>query len=171
MNMTSSIPWQARLQRGSVYLRNIFLASALAFAVVSILGFGLSVANVAPIISFSSNCWALADALECWFAYKLFSHYMRGEWFAPQTVRWIQAIGALSLLRGCGNLWYNFHAHFHRPLAYRLENWPFALQAIIHVQFLFSQLLHNLVFGCVILFIAWVLDEGRKIQEEQQLTV
>jgi len=32
-------------------------------------------------------------------------------------------------------------------------------------------LVHNLVTGFVILFIAWIMDEGRKIQEEQELTV
>jgi hypothetical protein len=29
----------------------------------------------------------------------------------------------------------------------------------------------SLVFGLLILFIAWIMDEGRKIQEEQELTV
>jgi hypothetical protein len=29
----------------------------------------------------------------------------------------------------------------------------------------------NLLIGFVIIFIAWIMDEGRKIQEEQELTV
>jgi hypothetical protein len=163
--------WQGRLQQGSRYLQTIFAISAITFATISVLGFVFTIANVRPPISFDSNCFAMADALECWFAYKLFSHYTRGEWFGPATVRWMQAIGILSVVRGCGNIWINVSVRLHHEAFYHIQNSPLLLQAVVYLQFIFSQLLHNLVFGCVILFIAWVLDEGRKIQKEQELTV
>jgi hypothetical protein len=35
----------------------------------------------------------------------------------------------------------------------------------------FLELFLSLLPGFVIIFIAWIMDEGRKIQEEQELTV
>lgn len=177
MNATELAPkigfnrWAVRLQQSSAHLQNLFFVSSIVFAVVGLLGVGLGLAKVYPRISFLSNCWALGDALECWFAYKLFSHYARGDWFAPQTVRWMQAMGALSLLRGSVNIWLNLSARLHDGFFSNLQGSPLAVQATIYVQFAFSQLLHNLVFGCVILVIASIMDEGRKLKEEQELTV
>lgn len=166
--------WPTRLQSSCVYLRNLFLISFAAFGIVGLLGFGLGLAKVYPPISLYSNCWALGDALECWFAYKLFSGYASGNWFALQAVRWMQAIGVLSLLRGSLNIWSNLNARFgaHSATHYwNVGSLPLVVQFVTYVQFIFSQLLHNLVFGCVVIFIAWIMDEGRKIQEEQALTV
>jgi hypothetical protein len=171
MNVISpTANWSRRLQSSSVYLRNIFLVSAIVFSVTGVLGIGLSLAGLYPPITFFSKCYTLSDALECWFAYKLFSCYRHGDWFASPAVRWLQAIGALSLVRGSGNVANNFlyfvPAHFGR-----WQHPPLVVAATQTVQFIFSQLLHNVVLGCVILFIAWIMDEGRKLREEQELTV
>ena len=161
-----------RLQKGSFYLRNIFFVSAIVFGVIGLLGFWLSnIAGIYPPISFLSDLWALGDALECWFAYKLFAHYVNGDWFAPKAVRWMRWIGILSLIRGSWNIWNNLHVRLYDRLYDHIHGSPFMVQIIIYAQMIFSQLLHNLVFGCVIIFIAWIMDEGRKIQEEQELTV
>lgn len=162
--------WPMRLQNSSVYLRNIFLVSAIVFSVVGVLGIALGLAGLYPPTTFYSKCFTLSDALECWFAYKLFSCYARGDWFARPAVRWMQAIGALSLVRGSGNVWNNL-VYFSPAHLNRLQHPPLVVEATQVVQFFFSQFLHNLVFGCVILFIAWIMDEGRKLREEQELTV
>jgi hypothetical protein len=115
--------------------------------------------------------FALSDALECWFAYKLFSLYVVGDWFAPRTVQWLRWIGLLSLLRGGGNIWSTLHAHLHDGFFSQVQSSPLLVQAVIYARFAFTELLHNLVFGCVIIFIAWIMDKGREMQEEQALTV
>lgn len=163
--------WIAQLQSGSTYFRNLFFVSAVVFAVVGLLGMGFGLAKVNPPISFLSDCWVLGDALACWFAYKLFSQYARGQWFAAQAILWMQAIGALSLVRGGVSIWNNLSSRLHDGFWGHLQGSPLVVQATICVQFVFSQLLHNLVFGCVILVIAQILNEGRKLQEEQELTV
>jgi hypothetical protein len=165
MNMASSptILWQARLQKSVGYLRMIFLVSAITFGVVGAISF--AVARRHPPFTFYSDFKTLTDAVECWLAYNLFCYYERGNWFAPQAVRWMQAFGVFSLLRGSIFMWQNFQHLFH------LQNTSFVVRSMYYVPFVLSQLLHNLVFGCVILFIAWILDQGRKIQEEQALTV
>lgn len=166
MNASSikSSSWRVRLQNGSGYLKTIFLISTIVFGVAGALGLGLTSANAYPSPTFYSNFKTFTDAVECWLAYKLFCYYSRGDWFAPQAVRWMQAIGVFSLLRGSLFIWNNL-LYIHLPFSSPI------VKTVLCVQFILSQLLHNLIFGCVILFIAWILDEGRKMKEEQELTV
>src|SRR5277367_2814917 len=96
-------PWLNRIQKSSVYLRSIFLTSAVSFGVVGMLGFAITMAGAYSSLSYSVSLFSLSDAIECWFAYKLFSHYVNGELFAPKAVRWMRWIGILSLLRGSLN--------------------------------------------------------------------
>jgi Protein of unknown function (DUF2975) len=164
-------PWLNRIQKSSIYLRNIFLASTVIFGVIGLLGFAITAAGAYASLSYSVSLFSLGDALECWFAYKLFSHYAQGELFAPKAVRWMRWIGILILVRGGLNFWSTLHVRLLDRYFHHVQIAPFAVQIILYLQLFFSQLLHNLVFGCVIILIAWIMDEGRKIQEEQALTV
>jgi uncharacterized membrane protein YGL010W len=71
-----------------------------------------------------------------------------GNYFTARSVRHIKSLGALVML-----------------------DWVLTkiLDAMSHsgVEITFGQL----VVGLLIYIIAWIMDEGRKIQEEQQLTV
>ena len=164
-------PWLNRIQKSSVYLRNIFLTSTVIFGIVGILGLVITVAGAYSSLSYSVSLFSLSDAIECWFAYKLFSHYVNGDLFAPKAIRWMRWIGILSLLRGSLNLWNTLHVRLLDGYFHHVQAAPFVVQIILCLQLFFSQLVHNLVFGCVIILIAWIMDEGRKIQEEQELTV
>ena len=71
-----------------------------------------------------------------------------GEFFTAQCVRHIRLLGVLVI-----------------------SDWALTkvLDSMAHcgIEFTFGQL----VLGLLIILIAWVMDEGRKIQEEQELTV
>ena len=78
----------------------------------------------------------------------LLDMFEAGKFFTAQSVRYIKSLGALVLL-----------------------DWVLIkiLDAMAHrgMEITFGQL----VLGLLIYIIAWIMDEGRKIQEEQELTV
>jgi Protein of unknown function (DUF2975) len=92
--------------------------------------------------------------LGAWFAHKLFQQYSRGNLFTTQVVRNIYQIGRIYFLiivekYYLDGLWEKQHL---LPLAGSNVAIP--------------------LFGVfLIFFTAWIMDEGRKIQEEQELTV
>ena len=160
-----------RIQKISMFLRIIFFASAVTFGFIGILGYGITLAGVQPKLSFFLNLSSLGRAVECWFAYKLFSSYVRGDLFSPNAVRYIRWIGTISLLMGIGNVFDALHRQLHNGWFQSVNSSPWIIEIILYLQMILFHLVHNLVTGFVILFIAWIMDEGRKIQEEQELTV
>ena len=80
--------------------------------------------------------------------FKLLNLFEAGDFFSGVSVRHIKSLGALVML-----------------------DWGLTkvLDAMAHcgVEISFGQL----VLGLLIFIIAWIMDEGRKIQEEQELTV
>ena len=160
-----------RIQKISSFLRIVFFVSAATFGFIGILGYGITLAGVHPSLSFYMNLSSLGRAVECWFAYKLFSCYVRGDLFSPKAVRYIRWIGMFSLLMGIGNV-------FNQPNVLRHNGWyahahssPWIIETLLYLEMVLFNLVHNLVPGFVIFSIAWIMDKGRKIQEEQQLTV
>jgi hypothetical protein len=83
-----------------------------------------------------------------WNAYKLFYQYSCGYLFDPKSIRSIRWIGYSCILLGLQTPLSSAVAHFG------LRDPFFAIFA-----------------GSMIVFIAWIMDEGRKIHEEQELTV
>jgi hypothetical protein len=161
----------SQIQKISTFLRVIFFASAVIFGFIGILGCGITVAGVRPSLSFYLNLSSLGHAVECWFAYKLFSCYVRGDLFSPNAVRYIRWIGIISLLMGIGNIFNAIHVQLLNGWFQHVHSSPRIVQLILYPQTVLFHLVHNLVSGFVILFIAWIMDEGRKIREEQELTV
>jgi hypothetical protein len=109
---------------------------------------------------------------------KLFRLYEHGRFFSRDHVRQMQGLGCLIVvnwatamfLNAMSNGYSEYHFHFAQL------NWIGALQLFIlpiakdmsgnnDIGFM------QPVIGVLIIFIAWVMDEGRKIQEEQELTV
>jgi hypothetical protein len=160
-----------RIQKISSFLRIVFFASAVTFGFIGILGYGITVAGVKPSLSFYLNLSSIGRALECWFAYKLFSCYVHGDLFSPNAVRYIRWIGIISLLMGIGNIFDALHRQLHNGWFQSVNSSPWIVEITLYLQMILFHLVHNLVTGFVILFIAWIMDEGRKIQEEQELTV
>ena len=95
----------------------------------------------------------LTSTLVAWFCHKLFQQYARGNLFTAEVVRNIYQIGRLYI--------------FAIVEKYFLDR----LWATQHLQPLTGAPMFPLFAGALIFFIAWIMDEGRKIREEQELTV
>jgi hypothetical protein len=144
-----------RIQKISTFLRIIFFACAVWFGLLGILGM------------YYFLC--VGYAVEFWFAYKLFSVYARGDLFTPKVVRYMRWIGITSVLVGIWSIYSELSMSVN---AGYLKYAPSSGWEIISwLQHIFYQLAFNLLLGFVIIFVAWIMDEGRKIQEEQELTV
>jgi hypothetical protein len=144
-----------RIQRISAFLRILFLTCAVWFGLLGILGMHYFL--------------CVGYAVEFWFAYKLFSFYARGDLFTPQVVRYMRWIGITSVLVG---IWSVCHETSMSVNAGYLKYPPSSGWEIFSwFQHSFYLLAFNLLLGFVFIFVAWIMDEGRKIQEEQELTV
>lgn len=97
------------------------------------------------------------------FCYKLFDLYSKGELFTAKIVHRIRGVS---------------YAYFLMALVGFISRIVSVHSATIDLEAVKQILSGNgvsffisLIPGFLILFIAWVMDEGRKIQEEQELTV
>jgi hypothetical protein len=97
--------------------------------------------------------------------YKLFDAYSRGELFTGKIVHCIRRVSYAYFLMALAGFVsravsvYHLHATAGSPTARAGFEWEW------------SGLFTSLFPGFLILFIAWIMDEGRKIREEQELTV
>ena len=117
-----------------------------------------------------------------WKLFRLFSLYEQGLIFSAQTIRCIKILGVLCAVGWALITLLQLLPHplpssqiiqTHPPEAtvikgvvvssYRLGFFSFDFGTGINFGLLFA--------GIVIVLIAWIMDEGRKIQEEQELTV
>jgi hypothetical protein len=90
--------------------------------------------------------------------YRLLSFYEQGVMFSAANTSQIRRLGylamAYSLLKACGPLLLPMHGVFSvlaASINFLLSPWFFA--------------------GCLVIIVTWIMDEGRKMQEEQQLTI
>ena len=83
-------------------------------------------------------------------ALKLFGYFERGILFTAETVRCIQILGGVYIMKFVVRLSFSFFL-------------PADLYPDIGLNALFA--------GLLIIFIGWLIDEARKIREEQELTV
>jgi Protein of unknown function (DUF2975) len=108
---------------------------------------------VAQMNSTAGHLWTLSEAILFLFWYrtvlKLFGFFERGILFTPETVRCIQILGGIYI----ADFLVGFVFYFLIPKF--LNDWG----------------LGHLLAGLFIIFIGWLIDEARKIQEEQELTV
>jgi len=117
-----------------------------------------------------------------WKLFQLFKLYERGLIFSAQTIRCIKILGVLCAVGWALMTLLQILPHplpssqiiqTHPPEAaviegvivssYRMGFFSFDFGTGINFGLLFA--------GIVIVLIAWIMDEGRKIQEEQELTV
>ena len=113
-----------------------------------------------------------------WKLAKLFHFYEHGLIFATETIRCIKTLGLICvmnwLLTSASHL--SFHPAppppqcpvppgFEMQLVQKSFGLGFFSFSIAGINF------GLLLAGVVIVIIAWIMDEGRKIQEEQELTV
>ena len=154
-----------RIQKVSAFLRTFFFTCALIFWVLGVICF------LNP-HCFSEDHWKillLGYAVESCFACKLFSAYARGDLFASNVVRYVRWIGITTVLIGIGNICITLFTLQNN--GWFRDAFSSAAGIIGCLEMIFLQVVLNLIPGFVIIFIAWIMDEGRKIQEEQELTV
>jgi hypothetical protein len=106
----------------------------------------------------------MTEGVFAWFCFRLFAIYSRGELFTPKIVHYIRLAGCAYLLKAVFEVSYRMIMIHPVRQAFAFSGWEFPAAFTL-------ALIFNLVPGFLILFIAWVSDEGRKIQEEQELTV
>jgi Protein of unknown function (DUF2975) len=106
------------------------------------------------------NAWPLVSTvtlgLGSWFGFRLFAHFGRGQIFTRQNIsntKWITFIYFLVFIECL--------------LFRRFVNRDYAL----HEAPVWEEMTLMAGLGILVLFIAWILDEGRRMQEEQALTV
>jgi hypothetical protein len=87
--------------------------------------------------------------LVAWFCHKLFQQYALGKLFTKEVVYYLYKIGCLYALVALEKQHLDQHFQFLTTGYPLLQMFP----------------------GLFIVFISFVMDEGRKIQEEQELTV
>ncbi|MDB6026609.1 MAG: hypothetical protein JWM68_2832 [Verrucomicrobiales bacterium] len=83
---------------------------------------------------------------------KLFGSFERGLLFTAQTVRCVQILGGIHILFWLKDLLF----------AYLIHTTGIAL---------YTAGLGNVFSGFLVIFVGWVMDEARKIRDEQDLTV
>ena len=114
-----------------------------------------------------------------WKLAKLFNFYEQGMIFAAATIRCIKTLGLLCVASWLANFGLRiFGSGYSTPLSYPPVPPGYEVH-VVYTRFgvgFFSFTIAGinlglLLAGAIIVLIAWIMDEGRKIQEEQELTV
>jgi hypothetical protein len=160
-----------RIKKVSTVLKTFFLISAAIFGVIGTFTFADMSMSEHSGLSFSVGVAGVGHAVECWFAYRLFSCYADGGLFSAKGIQWMRLIGFASLLMGAWNICHTLSLRLHDGYFGHVRAMPLMTGVILCFDLILFELVFNLAFGFVIILIAWIMDEGRKIQEEQELTV
>jgi hypothetical protein len=155
-----------RIKHLSRFLKGLLLANAV--AVTGLFAYGRAMGrlglNVAPPLLQSPKedlyygfcCALLLTGIIA--IYRLLNLYEKGVVFAAENAAHIRRMGFVmaiyGLLQACASLLLPYHGVFSVSatlLNFLLSPWFFA--------------------GCFAIIASWIMDEGRQIQEEQQLTV
>jgi hypothetical protein len=156
-----------RIRKIGTFLKTTFFIATLLFWFLGIAYIVTSFLNPDNFV----ETWRFAFfayAAECVLAYKLFSFYIRGDLFAADAVRYIRGIGIIALLIGIAE----FYEKFAQLLSTNYFVGCWSLKGVFSLSIgVPLEMLSHFWPGLVIIFFAWIMDEGRKIQEEQELTV
>jgi hypothetical protein len=150
----------SRIQKVSASLRTFFLCVAIAGGLggVQLLISALTPHLVEP-QKIVDGAIALTWAAGYWFTYRLFLSFSSGNLFGAKSIRNLRRMGYIGILLGIEKS--------ASSLIFTVSFFPPWSNFLIAVLLLFF----STIPGFAILCIAWILDEGRKIQEEQELTV
>jgi Protein of unknown function (DUF2975) len=153
-----------RIQKVSGIFRTIFLTIALVSCAVA----GFSLIPLLTLHDTHKFTFILSAGVEfacaacAWFCYKLFNLYSQGDLFTPQAVGYIRRIGYTYFLMAVISF---FVQIVTEKIAFIPKPHHVELSGLL-MQFAISSFP-----AFLIIFVAWIMDEGRKIQEEQELTV
>jgi hypothetical protein len=165
---TKANPRLTRIQKVSGIFRTIFLivAIVLCASVGFILIALLAVHGTHRVTLLLTAGVEFACAVCAWFSYKLFDLYSHGDLFTPQAVGHIRRIGWVYFLMAVASFLVQIATvvqHGENILAPQASTAEWGGLVMKFVTTAFPAFL--------IIFVAWIIDEGRKIREEQELTV
>ncbi len=181
MNANESFPkTNARLKRikfVSRMVRYLFLALLIAsfcfYLFVIILFFTILGWQLPFVVAFG-----VLICVWYWKLAQLFGLYQRGLIFNSKNISCIKFLGILCIIQwALGNIWSFCREHYPLPPISPTPPLAITFAKILSSHFdFFSFGFYGIDFGflldgIVIVLIAWIMDEGRKIQEEQELTV
>jgi hypothetical protein len=112
-----------------------------------------------------------------WKLAQLFHFYQQGLIFAPPTIRCIKVLGILCVLGCLLTSCESAFMHIFPPPPHALPPGVTVTVVKSNIRMEFFSFVYAginlgmLLAGLVIILIAWIMDEGRKSQEEQELTV
>jgi hypothetical protein len=161
-------PRLKRIQFVSGIFRSIFFAIALLCGFAGMIALPLLFlhnSSKAGLIASSIAQWTAA--ILSWYCYKLFALYSHGDLFTGKIVSAIRRVGyAYFIVTVVGCIcetiaFHSFKAISPPPATDSGPGWVST----------FFVAAGGILPAFLIIFIAWVMDEGRKIQEEQELTV
>jgi hypothetical protein len=172
MNVTEMFqkanPRLTRIQKVSGIFRTIFLIVAIVlcasagFLLIAL----LSVHGTHRVTLLLTAGVEFACAACAWLCYKLFDLYSHGDLFTPQAVGYIRRIGWVYFLMAVVSFFVQIATvvqHGENIVAPQPSSAEWGGLVMRFVITAFPSFL--------IIFVAWIMDEGRKIQEEQALTV
>ena len=161
-----------QIQNRSRIFKKAFLTAAVVFGIFGVISvmamLSLSIGHPDVLQKLVPGLKYFGWAVTSWFAYRLFAAYACGGLFDPAVVQRIRWLGICIVLVGIGN---GVVALLGTLLAACQAAVPLALSLTVSLMVVCIQIFFNVVPGLAIIFIAKVMDEGRKIQEEQELTV
>jgi hypothetical protein len=174
-----------RIRNVGRIVRYIFLALFILSIVYFFFGVLLS---SGPSWNFKGNPWRalcvvatqVVICLWYWKLARLFGFYERGLIFASEAVRCIQFLGLLCVAQWMLGTLYHILLKYYPIIPFQPTLLPgvsvTVKEAVVSRMGFFSFDIWGINFGfllagTVIVLIAWIMDEGRKIQEEQELTV
>lgn len=107
---------------------------------------------------------ATVDMVVLWYLIKLFSLYARGDVFTATNVRYIRRVGVAMLIGQALNPFYQSLL----TIAITLGNPKGQRMISLGIG---SSNLSEIVTAIMIIVVAWIMDEARKLQEEQALVI
>ncbi len=177
----------ARLQRIKIVCRivkyailGLFVFSIGIFLLLTLPTWHLETFKMHPVWFVLINLPNLVLWVWYWKLARLFDYYERGLIFSPETIRCIRILGVLCVLDWMLiniNYFISSHPKPINPIAVSPHVYISVLAPLESFRMSFFSFLIGpinfglLLAGTIIIFIAWIMDEGRKIHEEQELTV
>jgi hypothetical protein len=159
------------------------------YALLAMLVLIICASSLSCVSAFKDNPWyavpfvvglQIVICLWYWKLAQLFRLYERGLIFSSETIRCMKILGILCVAGWILlSVWHGLIHLFPQPLS--VKPLPPGVTITTKIEggyrfgfftFVFAGInLGQLLAGIIIILIAWIMDEGRKIQEEQELTV
>jgi hypothetical protein len=171
-NSSKADPRMLRIQKFSAALRTIFRVTAVLVAVGGLFQLYGALSQLHRLNGSIHWHFIIANAVTdpiwavgLWLCGNLFMYYSRGDLFSAKVVSCIRQIGYVVILKGVVSCISTFTFMFENPPSGFLGVLAMAVPAML------LGMLLGTVPGVALICGAWVMDEGRKMREEQELTV